>query len=273
MDGCQHTHVLSTATRRRFAAPPFPLPPVRGARPLKRWRYLGLYGPGLMLCAASVRIAGLPQGFWAIWDGQRLRERTVFRPGVTLAAGAAGDGAARGTPFDLRWAPAGEPVETTSPHGRGWIWTRKQPVEAWVRLDGAEHHLRGLLDDSAGHHARETAWRWCAGVGEAPGGALLTWNVVAGVHDGATASERTLWLDGVARELPAGDLAADLGGVTWPDGAALAFAEQARRARRDDLGVLASDYVQPFGTFSGTFPGGVEVTRGWGVMERHAARW
>ena len=50
-----------------------PVPParmalVRDRRPLKRWRYLGLYGEDLMLCAAIVRVAGLPQAFWATWD-------------------------------------------------------------------------------------------------------------------------------------------------------------------------------------------------------------
>ena len=67
-----------------------PVPPARmrlwrDGRPLKRWRYVGLYGDDMMLCAADVRIAGLPQGFWATWDRRDLREKTVFRPGaVTL---------------------------------------------------------------------------------------------------------------------------------------------------------------------------------------------
>jgi hypothetical protein len=37
--------------------------------------------------------------------------------------------------------------------------------------------------------------------------------------------------------------------------------------------VFASDYRQPFGTFSGTLPGGVELAEGFGVMERHVVRW
>jgi hypothetical protein len=77
----------------------------------------------------------------------------------------------------------------------------------------------------------------------------------------------------VAREVPAGRFADDLSAIEWPSGARLEFAEEARRARTEDYKIFASDYVQPFGTFRGTMPGGVEVARGWGVMERHRARW
>src|SRR4051794_41978853 len=64
---------------------------VRDGRPLKRWRYVGVYGAGVMLCAGVVRVAGLPQCFWAVWDRGAgvLRERTRMRPGtVALALGA-----------------------------------------------------------------------------------------------------------------------------------------------------------------------------------------
>ena len=53
----------------------------------------------------------------------------------------------------------------------------------------------------------------------------------------------------------------------------LRFAPEAERARRDDLLLVASDYRQPFGTFAGTLPGGMELASGHGVMERHRARW
>jgi hypothetical protein len=252
-----------------LAVPPARMPLLHGRRPLKRWRYLGLYGDDLMLCAATVRIAGVPQAFWAAWDRRELRERTVFRPGVVTLR----DDAARFGPADLRLAPDGAPVAVTSRHGASYIWTRKQPVRASGRVDGRPVSLRGLLDDSAGYHARRTAWRWCAGVGEAPDGALLTWNLVEGVHDAAVGSERTVWVGGVPHEVPPPAFAADLSAVVWPDGRELRFAEEARRARHDDLKLLASDYVQPFGTFAGGLPGEIAVARGWGVMERHAVRW
>jgi uncharacterized protein DUF2804 len=254
-----------------------PVPPARMAlirdrRPLKRWRYLGLYGEDLMLCAADVRIAGLPQAFWATWDRRDLREKTVFRPGgVTLGDGAASFGGGRGAVLQLE--PDGDAMAVTSRHGDSYIWTRKQPVRAQGTVAGRRVALRGLIDDSAGYHARRTEWRWCAGVGEADDGTALAFNIVAGVHDAPVGSERTLWVDGAARELPPATFADDLSAVSFPDGAVLAFSEETRRVRSDDFKIMASDYVQPFGTFSGTLPEGVRVARGWGVMERHDVRW
>jgi hypothetical protein len=244
------------------------MPLLRGRRPLKRWRYLGLYGDDVMLCAGQVRIAGLPQTFWAAWDRSALRERTAFRPGGVVLE----DARARFGPVDVALEPDGDAMAVTSRHGDSYIWTRKQPVRARGTVDGRPVVLRGLIDDSAGYHARRTEWRWSAGVGEAPDGTLLAWNVVAGVHDAPEASERTLWLDGAARELPPAAFAEDLSAVRW-DGAELRFAEEARRARSDDFRLLASEYVQPFGTFAGTLPGGIAVASGWGVMEHHAVRW
>ena len=248
------------------------MPLVRDRRPLKRWRYLGLYGEDIMLCAADVRIAGLPQAFWATLDrGTRaLREKTVFRPGALRL----GDDRARFGPVALTLTPDGDAMAVTSRHGDSYIWTRKQPVRATGTVDGRPVALRGLVDDSAGYHARRTDWRWCAGVGEAPDGTPLTFNIVAGVHDADVGSERTAWVGGAARELPPATFAEDLSAVTFGgDAATLRFHEEARRARADDFKLIASDYVQPFGTFSGALPGGIVITRGWGVMERHAVRW
>ena len=58
-----------------------------------------------------------------------------------------------------------------------------------------------------------------------------------------------------------------------PTAAQLRFTAEAERARRDDLMLFVSDYRQPFGTFAGTLPGGVELAEGYGVMERHDVRW
>ena len=48
---------------------------------------------------------------------------------------------------------------------------------------------------------------------------------------------------------------------------------EATRSRHDNLGLFKSDYTQPFGAFSGTLPGGLELADGRGVMERHSALW
>src|SRR3954464_10128412 len=48
--------------------PPERMPAWRGGRPLKRWTWVGAFGPELMLCAARVRIGVLPVGWWAGGD-------------------------------------------------------------------------------------------------------------------------------------------------------------------------------------------------------------
>ena len=63
-------------------------------------------------------------------------------------------------------------------------------------LLGRPFEGRGFVDDTAGYHARSTAWRWSAGVGVAESGAPVAWNLVEGVHDGLQTSERTVWVDG-----------------------------------------------------------------------------
>jgi hypothetical protein len=61
--------------------------------------------------------------------------------------------------------------------------------------------------------------------------------------------------------------------VRFAEGGALRFASEAVRERHDELLLARSDYVQPFGTFSGTLPGGLDLAAGLGVMEVHRARW
>ena len=266
-----------------LVVPPARMPLSLGGRPLKQWRYVGVYGSRLMLCVGVVRIGPLPQVFWAVWDREReaLRERTRLRRArgsVSLARGRVlvRDG---GVAIDL--AIDGSevvPVETISPHGDAWIWTRKQgAVRATgvVTLDGERIEVDelGCTDDSAGYHARSTAWEWSAGVGSLPDGRAVGWNLVTGVHDAEVGSERSIWVDGVPVEAPPVAFGADLESVGWATGERLAFTAEATRARNDDLRVFRSDYVQPFGTFTGTLPGGLELAAGRGVMERHTALW
>src|SRR4029453_7007859 len=57
----------------------------------------------------------------------------------------------------------GDGVETVSPHGRSYIWTRKQGgirAHGTVALGGRPRAVeaRAIVDDTAGYHARHTAW-------------------------------------------------------------------------------------------------------------------
>ena len=101
--------------------------------------------------------------------------------------------------------PAGDAVEVVSRHGASYIWTRKSPIRATglVTLEGRTLAVDagGLIDETAGYHARRTAWEWSAGTGIATSGETVVWNLVAGVHDAPRQSERTVWVDGAPAEV------------------------------------------------------------------------
>jgi hypothetical protein len=229
-----------------------------------------------------VSIAGLPQAFWAIWDREArvLRERTRFRSGSVRLEDGRVRVRDRDVAIDLAFDErAGAPVEVISDHGGSYIWTRKRAgveLAGSIVIDGAQRTLiaRGIIDDSAGYHARHTAWCWSAGVGVAEGGLDVAWNLVTGVHDAAAGSERAVWVDGIPAETSPVAFDEPLTEVAAVDGSfALRCTVEAVRERDDHLGLLRSRYAQPFGAFAGTLPGGLHLERGLGVMERHDVAW
>lgn len=240
------------------------LPMFRGLRPRKRWRYLGIYGPEVQACVGVARIGPGYQAFWAVHDRAtgEFRDRAALWPIVHF------DGTtARFDGVDVRYERAGDPVEVVSRHGKHPIWTRKTPVRVTGTVDGVEIESGGLVDESCGHHDRVTTWWWSAGCGTSETGAPITWNLVDSMHDSATNSERTVWVDGVPREVDPVEFAADLSRV-----GELEFHAEAERARHDRMIVVDSKYRQPFGTFTGSV-GGVALREGYGVMESHDVRW
>jgi hypothetical protein len=265
-----------------------------GTRPLKRWRYVGIFCEQFMACAAIVHLGPLKQSFWAFYDRDRmeLRERTRMVPRrreLVLGPGSL-QVQDHGVSLELELAEEGG-IEALCPHGQGTVWTHKQAgvaAHGRLTLDGGpprEVRARAVIDDTAGHHSRRTEWHWSAGVGEGSGGVELAWNLVSGVNDPPQGSERAVWARQPAgsqppaeerpavAETPPVSFAEDLSSVRCEDGSELRFSAEARRERHDNFGVLASDYVAPFGSFAGTLPGHVELQWGLGVMEHHRARW
>jgi hypothetical protein len=285
----RHATALAALPHRgRFGAPRpaaldgLPLPPAAmpshsDSRPLKAWRYVGVFGTELMVCAATVRIGRGRQSFWAVWDRRRrqLHERTTLgRGGVRLAPGRVSvhDGGVR---IELALAET-DGVESICPSGNAYAWTRKQggvAATGTVTLPGGGPTplaARAVIDDSAGYHQRHTRWRWSAGVGHAVDGRAVAWNLVDGVNDPPHGSERTVWIAGEPAEAAAVTFADDLSQV-----GDLHFTAEATRARRERLLVISSRYRQPFGHFAGTLPGPepLALAAGLGVMEEHDARW
>jgi hypothetical protein len=240
---------------------------VRRGRPLKRWRWVGVFSPELMLCVGDARVGPLPRRWWA-----------VALPDGTLRGGARGVSVSLGRVWvegviDIA-LDENDGIEVTSPAERGgWIWTCKQggvPARGMVELDGRAYDIDApaIVDDSVGYHDRRTAWRWSAGVGNAEDGAPVAWNLVDGIHDAPGASERRVWRGGEAVEVDPVEFAADLSRV-----ASLSFTAWATREENVNLLLFRSRYRQPFGTFSGELPDGTRLRDGYGVMEEHDALW
>ncbi len=269
---------------------------LRDGRPLKRWCYVGVYAPELMVCAAEAHVGPLGQRFWAVAepDGRLLAGRARFGSGgvdvddgrvrvrATSGGGGVGDFVARArVDIDLALEQTGGPaaVETVSPAGpRGYVWTRKLAgarASGSVVIDGRRRSLEAeaFVDETAGYHSRHTLWRWSAGVGRAVGGERVGWNLVEGINDDPENSERSIWVDGRPSEVSPVSFDEDLHRIRFAGGGELSFRPWAELSHRTRLGLLRSDYRQPFGVFGGELPGGLVLALGFGVTERHEAWW
>jgi Domain of unknown function (DUF2804), C-terminal len=255
---------------------------LRGGRPLKRWRYVGVFSDELMACAALVQVGPARQSFWALYrrGEDELYERTRMLPRrgeLQLETGRLllRD---RGLLLDLALdEDAG--FQTRCPNGRQSVWTRKQAgiaARGTLTVGGQPPRpveARAVIDDTAGYHTRHTEWWWSAGVGESPEGEELAWNLVSGVNDPERGSERAVWIAGEPHEVEPTRFSADLRRIDSAGGAQLCFHAEAERARRENLLIFKSDYRAPFGTFSGSLPGGIALAHGLGVVEHHRAVW
>jgi hypothetical protein len=245
----------------------------------KRWRYVGVYGPRLMLCAARVEVGPFRQSFWSLWDrvAGRRYGRTRFR-----AAGR--EVVLEGRELQLNDSEVSarlnlgeaQPVESICASGGGWGWTRKRaglPVSGEVTVAGDVLQADGLaVDDvSAGYHRRRTSWRWSAGVGSSVDGRRVAWNLVSGINDPPHSSERAIWVEGSPSE-PAPVEFRGLEAIEFEPGREIAFAAECERSRNDNLLLFRSRYVHRFGTFAGSLDG-LELGEAFGVMEEHEAVW
>lgn len=245
----------------------------------KRWRYVGVFGGELMLCATRAQVGPFGQAFWVLWDriGQRRYAHTSFRPGtpeVTME-GARIEIETRQLRASLVLGEAAA-VESICPSGTGWGWTRKRagvPVRGTIEAGGQHWEVDALAvdDESAGYHRRHTSWLWSAGVGGATDGRSLAWNLVEGINDPPEGSERAIWVDGEPYE-PSPVSFDGMAGVEFSDGARLGFTAECERARNENLLIVRSRYRHRFGSFFGSLDD-LPLAEGLGVMEEHDAHW
>jgi hypothetical protein len=287
--------------------PPGKVPLRRNGSWRKRWRYLGAFSDELLICAARVQVGPAGQTFWAIWDRERreLHERTrTILP--LIARGEVWTELDQGEHTgSIDWAPEKggtvvrieaapkrdehEPIRAFLHAGEGqwhqvvcdtgeeggYVWTRKRPVAVECDVRIGERRIqceaRGVEDESCGYHPHHTVWDWSAGIGETTDGREVAWNLVSGINDPPEGSERAIWIDGEPREVGPATFAG-LEAIEV-DGARLDFTAEAERSKEESKPWAKYSYRQPFGTFSGTLPGGLSLARGLGVMEHHDAHW
>ena len=220
------------------------------------WRYVGVFGPELMVCVAVVRIGPARQSFWAVWDrrGAALHERTALGRGGVVARARRRRACTPATiAIELELSETGRDRERLRErrrlrldaqagrdrgprHGRA----RRRAPRPLRRARGDRRHRRLLRAP----HALALVGRRRHG---RPTGARLAWNLVEGVNDPPRGSERTVWVDGEPVEAGAGRVRRRPVSAS----AACASAPRRRASARENLLLVRSRYRQPFGTFCG----------------------
>lgn len=161
------------------------------------------------------------------------------------------------------------------------------PARGALRLGGRELDFGdalATLDWTRSLARRHTRWKWASFAGRDAGGRTVGLNLSADVYDqpSGVSHENAAFVDGVTHSLGGVvfELPADPERERWrirsPE-LELEFQPLGARKQRLNLGLIRSDFVQPYGTFRGELaPGGLAPLRVdgvFGVVENHDALW
>jgi len=172
------------------------------------------------------------------------------------------------------------------------LYTHKSaaPVEGTIILGDKEIKLDpasavGLMDVQKTYYPYQTFWNWATFAGHDRTGRLIAMNACQNfITDDEYYNENCTWVDGDISLLGAVKFDFDRADLMKPwkvkapgGGLDLEFKPEGERHGKTSLGVVMSDFHQPFGRFSGTMvgPGGatVEVADMFGLCEWHLARF
>ena len=281
----------------------------------KRWQYVFLSTPEMMLALAVIDCGYLSTGICAVFDRGSGRMLVDDNPVLPPICAQVGEEPSRGMSARLlgprirarmqragsrmsiqaTWAHADvdllletdrapPPITAIAPAGAAGRFDLTQktvliPAEGEVRAGNVHFPVHGAfagLDYTHGLLARETAWRWAFGCGRA-GPRLVAFNFSDGFLQGD--GENAAWIDGEPRAVGPVTFSFESKAPLAPwrvQGAEgrvdLTFRPEGFRAQTIDLKLIASRYLQPFGTFSGQIDG-VAIEGLPGVTEDHVARW
>ena len=200
---------------------------------------------------------------------------------------------ARGIEVDAHFLEGGmEPMRICTRAGAtGFVYARKTAghrVEGRLTWEGREYDLGavgalGHHDWSAGYMRRETFWNWACLAGRTADGRVLGLNASCGVNE-TSFLESCFWVDGALHRLPPVHFVYDRRDLHQPwrvhDEAGridLRFVPEGAHAERINAGMVASNFTQLFGRYTGhlrTESGEDHAIEGLpGYAEWHFARW
>jgi len=184
------------------------------------------------------------------------------------------------------------PLRVCSKAGyNGWVYTQKVAglaAKGTIRCNDKQYLLTpentsASSDWSCGFMRRETAWNWASFSGKLPDGRRVGLNLAAGVNETGV-TENCLWVDGALTKLNMAVFEFDRYQPEKPwkvrttDGLLeLTFQPAGKREEKINAWVIASNFKQMFGHFSGWMidSAGEKILLDHipGFMEDHYAKW
>jgi hypothetical protein len=188
--------------------------------------------------------------------------------------------------------PPMEPMRLCTRAGAtGWVYARKTAglvMSGTLRWDDVTYDLgaidiHGHHDWSAGFMRRETFWNWGCLAGRTVEGPIAGLNVSCGVNE-TSVTENCFWIDGRLHKVDTVAFDYDQRDLMKPwrlrsaDGrVALDFVPEGMHVERLNALVLATNFHQLFGRFTGTLTTGAgerhAVANLLGFCEDHYAKW
>jgi hypothetical protein len=140
----------------------------------------------------------------------------------------------------------------------------------------------GVLDYTFGCLSHYTFWNWASGGGFDSEGRRIGFNLVQGVNETGY-TENAFWIDGQMIKTDTIDFQYNDLNILEPwrlvsnDGKLdLTFYPEGERKKTFNLGILMSNFHQPFGRFEGTLRDGetvYQIKSAFGFTEEHEAKW
>ena len=175
---------------------------------------------------------------------------------------------------------------------RGWVYAQKVagvPVQGQISGAFGDYDLSAVdafahYDFSAGVMRRQTFWNWACLSGRTRSGDRVGLNVSCGVNE-TSFSENCYWIDGQLHKVGLATFQFDRDNLLEPwrvrttDGAVdLSFTPEGERQEVLNLGLVATNFRQLFGRFSGTLKPGsgtktVTIEDMYGFVEDQFAKW